>query len=272
MSNVFGQKRPFVLAATDLGPMLLSRFDAAPNHLGQPIGVGRDLLEIGTYEVQLGEFMSQVLGARNIDHGPGVIAVDCGANVGALSLRWAKTMTGWGSVLAVEAQERLFYALCGNAALNNAFNLRPIWGAVGSVNGTMRMPVPDYMSPGSLGSVALRQHDASQEYIGQDLDFSDAAMVDVRALTIDGMNLPRCDLLKIDIEGMELDALQGAVETLKRHKPVVMVEMLKCDRSGVIDLLDGFGYELHKLDEMNMLAVHRDDPTRAWITVEYKKD
>lgn len=45
-----------------------------------------------------------------------------------------------------------------------------------------------------------------------------------QVITIDGLNLPECDLIMLDVEGFELEALQGAEETIKKYKPVVVVE------------------------------------------------
>ena len=58
--------------------------------------------------------------------GDGVVLVDCGANIGVHTVECAVEMTGWGSVLAIAAQERLYYALAGNIALNNCFNARAL--------------------------------------------------------------------------------------------------------------------------------------------------
>ena len=44
-------------------------------------------------------------------------------------------MTGWGIVIAIEAQERIYYALAGNLALNNCFNARAIHAAVSTAPG-----------------------------------------------------------------------------------------------------------------------------------------
>jgi FkbM family methyltransferase len=47
---------------------------------------------------------------------------------------------------------------------------------------------------------------------------------DIQMRTLDSYRLRRIDLLKIDTEGYELPILKGAVETLKRCRPVIVVE------------------------------------------------
>ena len=49
----------------------------------------------------------------------------------------------------------------------------------------------------------------------------------VPTLRIDDLALPVCDLVYLDIEGMELEALRGGVKTLKRCRPVVALEINK---------------------------------------------
>src|SRR5262249_8213949 len=70
-----------------------------------------DILERGAYGPSEVKFILSVLDLRRRMAGEGVFAVDCGANIGTHAIEWAKHMTGWGSVLAIEAQERIFYAL-----------------------------------------------------------------------------------------------------------------------------------------------------------------
>jgi FkbM family methyltransferase len=48
----------------------------------------------------------------------------------------------------------------------------------------------------------------------------------VDAVTIDSLDLPACDLICLDIEGYELAALKGAAATIKKFRPVVLVEDL----------------------------------------------
>ena len=49
-------------------------------------------------------------------------------------------MTGWGSIEAFEPQERIYYALAGNIAINNLFNARAIFAAVGETDGWITVP------------------------------------------------------------------------------------------------------------------------------------
>lgn len=46
-------------------------------------------------------------------------------------------------------------------------------------------------------------------------------------LLLDDLSLPVCDLVQLDLEGMELAALRGAVQTLHRCRPVVVLEINK---------------------------------------------
>ena len=74
-------------------------------------------------------------------HGDGVVAIDCGANIGVHTVEWAIAMTGWGSVVAIEAQERIYYALAGNIAINNCFNaIAHARGGIVRDSGVMGIP------------------------------------------------------------------------------------------------------------------------------------
>jgi FkbM family methyltransferase len=81
-----------------------------------------------------------VLNLRRQYFKDGVFAIDCGANIGIHTVEWAKCMTGWGSVLAIEAQERIYYALAGNIAINNCFNAVAFHAAITDKPGVIMMP------------------------------------------------------------------------------------------------------------------------------------
>jgi len=51
-------------------------------------------------------------------------------------------------------------------------------------------------------------------------------------------------LLKIDVEGMEAEVLQGAAETIARCKPILFVETIKSDKDTIIAALRNEGYRV----------------------------
>lgn len=244
--------------------MIFSRLDyrmVAPN---KGYGLGFQLLEKGAYDPQEVETVKQLLRLRRKHAGDGVVALDCGANVGVHTLEWARCMEGWGEVLAVEAQERIYYALAGNIALNNCFNARVLHAAVGDRVGEIAIPVPDYLKPSSFGSLELKVRE-NTEFIGQPIDYATGPKQTVRLLTIDSLELKRLDFLKLDVEGMELEALAGAADTIQRCAPAMLIEVIKSDKAEIAKRLEAWGYEAFPMG-LNVLAVRHGDPLRSHIT------
>jgi FkbM family methyltransferase len=253
----------FVLGSTDHGTMIFSRFDQTVSASGVPFGIGHQLFSKSAYDPQEVSLMLHVLELRRKYHGDGLVAVDCGANVGVHTVEWAKHMTGWGTVFAFEAQERIYYALAGNIAINNCFNARAVNAAVSNQSGAMKIPQPNYLANASFGSLELKKLERG-EFIGQEIDYSEGKMVDVPMIHLDALNLPRLDLLKIDVEGMELEVIEGAAKCIAEKRPIMFVEALKTDANALRARLEGFGYSVFPAG-MNVIAFHRDDPSMAGI-------
>lgn len=241
----------FVLANSAHGALIVSRFDRIDTPDGGAYGVGAQILHCGAYEAEEVATINQLLDLRRKHFGDGVVMIDCGANIGVMTIECAEYMRGWGTVTAYEPQERLFYALAGNIALHNCFNARAVLAAVGNYDGEILVPTVDYCRPGSFGSLEL---------IGDNRDLgqvvSDGRLVPL--VTIDGLLLPRVDLLKIDVEGMEIDVLRGAAATILRCKPIIVMERVKSDERAMVNQLDKVGYRSVPMRRMNVLAVPRD--------------
>jgi FkbM family methyltransferase len=251
------RKIAFVLAASDHGPMIVNRFDYRTIDESHGFGVGFDLLESSSFSPREVDLVLSLLDLRRQYFGDGVIAVDCGANIGVHTVEWARKMAGWGSVIAIEAQERVFYALAGNVAINNCFNARAILAAVGERSGSINVPMLDHTRPSSFGSVELRQRE-NTEFVGQAIDYSEQGTSNVRCVTLDSLGLKRVDLIKLDIEGMELEALTGATSVLERARPILMVEFVKSDKARLRSILESFDYTVFEL-RMDLVAVHKSD-------------
>jgi FkbM family methyltransferase len=260
MQNVM-RKLAFVMASSNHGTMIVNRFDYRMVDSQRGYGVGFQILETACFDPVEIKLAVDLLALRRKHYGNGVVGIDCGANIGVHTIEWAKSMTGWGSVLSIEAQERIYYALAGNIAINNCFNAMAIHGAVSSESGVLKIPSPNYFVPSSFGSLELRQR-TGNEFIGQPIDYENT--VNVRKLALDEFNLPRVDLIKIDVEGMELEVLAGASRTIKQSNPIMLIEKIKTDVEKLRQTLSGFGYEIIE-SGINIIAIHKSDKALAEI-------
>lgn len=265
MRNV-GRKLAFVLAACNHGTMIVNRFDYRMTEPGKGFGVGFQLLETGAHDPVDVELALHLIEARRQFHGDGVVAIDCGANIGVHSIEWATAMTGWGSVIAIEAQERIYYALAGNIAINNCFNAIAMHAAVASEPGVLRIPNPDYLTASSFGSLELKPR-AETEFIGQAIDYSEDKTVAVQQISLDALALPRVDLIKLDIEGMEFEALEGARQLIEASRPVVLVKSAKAGPQPLRTWLEERGYRVVDAG-INLLAIHANDPTLNLLQIQ----
>ncbi|MGF1275942.1 FkbM family methyltransferase [Acetobacter pasteurianus] len=161
-------------------------------------------------------------------------------------------------MIGIEAQERIFYALAGNVALNNCFNARVLNLALSDTQQPINIPVPDYCSAGSFGSLELRET-SHNEYIGQTINYSSDSLTEVACQTIDSFNLPRLDLLKIDVEGMEIEVLKGARESLQTLNPVIFIEYIKVGHEKLARYFAELDYVTLQIG-INLIALHKNDP------------
>jgi FkbM family methyltransferase len=184
--------------------------------------IGRSLDVYGEYSEGEIDLFRQLLR-------PGDVAIDIGANIGALTVPMARLVQPGGAIVAFEPQRAIFDILCGNLRLNGLANVQAFRRAVGSKTGAIRVPALDYQRPNNFGGVTLGAADGEE----------------VQLVTIDSLGVPRLRLLKVDVEGMEHEVITGARATIERLRPAVYVENDRAERSqALISLLFGIGYRL----------------------------
>lgn len=258
-------KISFVLGSTKYGPMILSHLDYNPCG-GEKYGIGYSMLKYGYYDEEEVQFLMDLINLKRQINGDDVIIIDCGANIGTHTIPFGKMTTGWGKVYAIEAQEKLFYALAGNIVLNNLFNIKAINAAVSNEDGLMTIPEPDYAKAASFGSFELIKNEQT-ENIGQFVDYSKTTL-EIPKIRLDQLKLKRCDFIKMDVEGMEVMALKGALETIERCKPLMCIEFIKSNVIDIEKILKPLGYKFAGLDikpRNNILAIQEDDPIIKYI-------
>lgn len=186
--------------------------------------VGRSLDLYGEYSEEECEVFRQVVK-------PGRIVLELGANIGAHTVVLARLVGPRGRVIAFEPQRVLFQTLCANLALNDLLNVDCRLQAVGARAGTVIVPRLDYSCESNFAGLALGEYEQGDN---------------VAVVAVDDLELRACHFIKIDIEGMECDAIAGARKTIERCKPVLYVENDREDRSDeLVRAIDDLGYALY---------------------------
>jgi FkbM family methyltransferase len=240
-----------LLVPTEHGLMIVNRHEAS-----FAFGVSKSLLDDGVYELREISLLREIIGWLQDD----CVLLDVGANIGVHTLEFARACFHKnGRVHAFEPQRVLYYMLVGNVALNSFYNVICHQLAIGRSVGTIQVPTINYGVPTSFGSVELGQC-GQREAIGQELHLRDDDER-VELATIDSFALTRVDLIKIDVEGMELDVLDGARQTIDRDKPVLFVEHYKSDITILKNWLLSAGYKIYEATWQNWVAVHLDNPS-----------
>jgi FkbM family methyltransferase len=252
----------YTLVSSDHGTMIVNRFDFKMVDKTSGYGVGFQILNKGSYEETEVSLCKFLLNRCLKDNGPGVVAIDCGANIGVHTIEWGKMLQGKGSIISFEPQKQIYYALCGNIAINNCFNVTAYNLSVGDKDEIIDIPMPNYFMPSTFGSMELKQHEKSED-IGQTLNET----VKVEQIRLDALPVSRVDFIKIDVEGMEFEVLEGAKSVINRYKPIMLIEVVKIDQRKMKTWLVGMSYETY-LFGGNFLAVHKSAKIAKNITLQ----
>lgn len=162
---------------------------------------------------------------------------DVGANFGYLSLVWNQTISKNGSIYAFEPHPIIYNSLQKSVHLNNISNLHLINKAVGDKEGEMKLHLSNTTS-NTLKEVATKSKATKKVTI--EVISIDEFMSTKPNLTI--------DLLKIDVDGIELKILKGAKNTILKYKPIIIVE--NNDDYGIHLFLRELDY---KIFDMNLI-------------------
>lgn len=151
----------------------------------------------------------KLLRKRNTDLN-GIMIFDIGANFGYLSLVWAKSVCESGRVIAFEPSANVYNTLSKSVRINHLNDIIQVENlAVGNENKSIQL----YLENSTSNIVKTDDSQLSQtvqlirldDYVAQN-------------------KLERCDLIKIDVDGIEMDILKGSINVLNKFKPIFIVE------------------------------------------------
>lgn len=157
----------------------------------------------------------------------GSVVFDIGANVGFFTVLAARLVGPDGHVVAFEPVPSNAEYVRRNARLNDMENIAVVEKAVSDATGHGDLVLASY-SGGAALSIADTPPDATES-------------VTVPLTTIDEAvetgAVPPPGIVKIDVEGAELEVLRGMESTLRHHRPTIICEIDGPDEAGVADKL-----------------------------------
>lgn len=160
--------------------------------------------------------------------------VDGGANIGNHSVFYAK-VCGAERVLAVEPNPRALRLLRRNIALNGlseTVEVAPV--GLGAGEGWGRLDQHEALHH-NLGGVSIQPLSHMPPTNGVKIVAGDTLLGDGGV-----------DFIKLDIEGGEMEALDGLKETIGRHAPVISVEIMDKNRSHFSAWLEQNRYRIER--------------------------
>lgn len=144
----------------------------------------------------------------------GGVFVDLGANVGLYTLEGARRVGPSGRVIAIEAAPMHAERLRANVALSAFEQVAIANVAVGDHEGTAQLSLPH---DGNLGMYTIGEVENSDGSVEVPL----RRLEDVLA----AQSLERIDVVKVDIEGAELGALESGARYIERFRPAFLIEI-----------------------------------------------
>jgi FkbM family methyltransferase len=148
------------------------------------------------------------------------VFIDVGANQGEFSIAAAKIVQQ-GKVIAFEPVSEYRERLLENIRLNDFDNVQVIAAALGEQEGSL--PIYDQQEDFKDGT----RHEGLPTLFASDSRRHPRETVPVKRLddVLEGSGISRVDVIKLDIEGAEWIALRGAVNTLARYRPILILEV-----------------------------------------------
>jgi len=202
-------------------------------------GIERKLYLTGSYEKGLLRILDKIVN-------PGDVIVDAGANIGLISIFCARKVKSNGLVLSFEPHPETFPILEKNIAINDLSQVLSINKALGSAKGNAKIYSNLQINRGAASLVEFQE---------------DSPSFDIEVVTLDtilkGRNIVKVNLLKIDVEGFEMEVLKGAKCVLSTDDaPIVVVECsnTRSNYNYSIEELFNFltlqnGYQIYKMSQ-----------------------
>jgi FkbM family methyltransferase len=216
-----------------------------------------DLKEGIDLAIYLGCYERETLGRYRNLVGNGAVVVDIGANMGVHSLYLANLVGASGHVHAVEPTRFAFDKLRDNLALNPDITGR-VTATQCMLLASCETPLPDAV----VSSWPVADEPVAETALGGIERSTSGAHVSTLDQMVAEWDSPSMELIKLDVDGYELDVLRGAQDTLAKYRPKIILELcpfLHHDHDHsfqeLIDFIGSSGYGMRDLRHDQPLAL-----------------
>lgn len=152
---------------------------------------------------------------------PGFNIIDIGANIGAHTLHFSKLTGPNGKVYAFEPTDYAFNKLSKNVALNKTFTQNTY------LTQALLIDEVNEQTPKAIPSRWPLNADKSNESHPVHLGVFES-LINAKKIRLDdwyeNLGKPTINLIKIDVDGFEIDVLKGAKNLLQQQKPIMVME------------------------------------------------
>jgi FkbM family methyltransferase len=231
----------------------LSYFETATGNYYLPRDAAADLI---ASEIKAGRvFDKEIVAVAQKYAKPGTAMLDVGANFGQMTILFSDMVGDRGKVYSFDADDFVFEILTKNIAANGRqTRIVPVFGAVHNVPGqTLYFPLQDFERFPSYGSYGI-------DYAGG------KGGRPVPTITIDSLGIAEpISFMKVDVQGGDLQAMQGARATIEKNKMPIVFEYeyqfeaeLELSFQAYVDFVAEIGYRFESvINGYNYLIVPR---------------
>ena len=188
---------------------------------------------------------------------PDGLVLDIGANLGTFCVPLARK-TPKLKFHAFEPQRIIYYQLCANTIINGLYNIECHHFGLSNDRNVLLLDVPDYATETNIGAFSIDKEVRKNEYECKTTSTKEAITI----FPLDEGGYKNVRLIKIDVEGHELEVIKGGIETIKANNyPPIIFEAwtwkpwYQEKRKALFDYLEGHGYKIEQLGDNN-LAQH----------------
>jgi FkbM family methyltransferase len=142
----------------------------------------------------------------------GTTAVDMGAYIGTHTMALVDGVGTKGKVVTFEPQPWAFNGIKKTLTKNGIKNVKVVNAGLSDKKGTIK-----FCSDGSGSSSVCTERSANKKKWTE--------VYDIPIVTLDSYKLKNVSIMKVDVEGHELNALMGAKKTILSSKPVIVLEV-----------------------------------------------